>query len=64
MSKWLTLSDSMYLFGENSINRIESMDNYLSTGIKSEYKTALYNNSNKITVVKETIKEIEEMLNG
>jgi len=62
MNKWLLLSDGLYLFGENAINRVEKVSGYLSDGKKSVYVTALYNGQKEITRVTTTVEEIKEML--
>lgn len=62
MGKWLSLSGGFYLFGENSINRIETITSYLNNGKKSNYTTVLYNGQKEITRVEETVEEIKEML--
>jgi 23S rRNA maturation-related 3'-5' exoribonuclease YhaM len=63
MNKWLELSGSLYLFGENSVNRVEEHIFYLNNGERSDYKTALFHKTSQIAVVKESIQEIKEKLN-
>jgi hypothetical protein len=60
MNKWLQLSEGTYLFGQGGVNRIEPMDK--RTGIKTPYNTVLYSDNTRITVVKETEKQIYELL--
>jgi hypothetical protein len=59
-NKWLQLSEGIFLFGTGGINRIEPMDK--RNGVKTPYNTVLFSDNNKITVVKETEKQIYELL--
>lgn len=63
MSNWVKLSGGLYLFGQDGVNRLEDYVHHLSNGELSVYKTSLYHNTSQITVVRETIDEIEEKLN-
>lgn len=54
--KFIELSEGVYLFGEGGINRFEPMDK--RDGIRTAYETILYNNTSKISCVKETVQEI------
>lgn len=60
MSKWLQLSEGIYLFGNGGINRIEPMDK--RNGLETPYNTVLYSDTNKITIVKETEEQILNLL--
>jgi hypothetical protein len=60
MSKWLQLSEGIYLFGNGGINRIEPMDK--RNGVQTPYNTVLYSNTDRITVVKETEEQILNLL--
>lgn len=58
---FIKLSEGIFGFGNGGINRIEPID--LRYG-KSPYNSVLYNNLTKITAVKETIQEIEKLLDN
>lgn len=60
MSKWIQLSEGIYLFGNGGINRIEPMDK--RNGTQTPYNTVLYSNTDRITVVKETEEQILKLL--
>lgn len=60
MSKWIQLSEGVYLFGNGGVNRIEPMDK--RNGIQTPYNTVLYSNADRITVVKETEEQILNLL--
>lgn len=59
-SSWVQLSEGIYLFGEGGINRVEPLDK--RNGIKTPYNSVLFHNNERITVVKETEKEILKIL--
>lgn len=60
MNTWLKLSEGSFLFAPDSINRFEPIEN--REGRTTPYNTVLYNNTTKITVVKETEQEILDKL--
>lgn len=62
MSKWLKLSDGVFMFGEGGITRFEATKLYLNDGSVSPYKTALYTGTNKVSIVTNSETEIHEML--
>ena len=63
MSNWLNLSEGLFLFGPNSINRVEPIDSRYAAST-NEYKTVLYNNTTKIATVKNSVDEIKQMLDN
>lgn len=62
MGTWLKLSDNLFYFGHGGITRIEPNVDYTLTGKPSEYRTRLFEGQKQITVVKETIEEIKDLL--
>lgn len=58
---YLRLSEGIFGFGNGGINRIETIDNRYGESI---YQTALFNNLQKLTAVKESIEEIQKMLDN
>lgn len=60
MNKLLDLSEGIYLFSPESVNRIEPVTN--PDGSKPIYQTVLYHNEKKITTVKNSLDEIKAML--
>ena len=64
MSKFIKLSEGLFLIGEGGVNRIEPLALEYGFGEvrESVFKTVLYSNTIKITTVKETIEEIEKLL--
>lgn len=66
MSKYLQLSEGLFLFGQGGVTRVEPLDKRGSSGYStdSEFNTVLYNNNLKITVVKNTVDEILKMLDN
>ena len=64
MTKWILLSGDLYMFGQGGVIRILEYSHYLNDGKKSSYNSTLYTLNGQVGTVKETVKEIEEMLNG
>jgi hypothetical protein len=58
---FIRLSEGIFGFGQGAVNRIEPIDDRYGD---SPYKTVLYSNLQKITAVKETIDQIEKMLDN
>ena len=58
---FLRLSEGIFGFGSGAINRIEPIDDRYGD---SPYKTVLYNNLQKITAVKETLEEVQKLLDN
>jgi hypothetical protein len=61
MSKFLKLSEGLFLFGNGGVNRIEEIDNRYGASV---YKTALFNNLQKISAVKESLEDIQKLLDN
>lgn len=59
--KTLILSGGTYHYPD-CFNRMEEYSHYLSDGKRSDFKTQLFYRTTPITVVKESIEEIMEML--
>lgn len=63
MNFWLKLSEGVFLFGQGGITVYKTIDlrDKPSTFL---YRTELYANSVRIDLVKETVEEINEMMEG
>lgn len=64
MSKFLKLSEGLFLMGQGGIVRIEPLAVEYGFGQvkENDFKTVLYAATGKITVVKDTVEEIEKLL--
>lgn len=60
---FLRLSDGIFGFGQGGINRIETIDERYTQG-NSAYKTILYHNTTKIAGAKESLEEIQKLLDS
>lgn len=58
---FLKLSEGIFGFGSGGVNRIEPIDDRYAD---SPYKTVLYNNLQKISAVKETLQEVQNLLDN
>lgn len=58
--KFIKLSEGIFGFGNGGINRIEPTDNRYGDTV---YNTVLYRDLKKISAVKETVEELEKLLN-
>jgi hypothetical protein len=59
--KFIRLSEGIFGFGSGGVNRIEPIDDRYGD---SPYKTVLYNNLQKITAVKETVQDVQKLLDN
>lgn len=60
-SKWLRLSEGLFYFGTGGCNRLEEVDNRYGESI---YKTALFSNNTKLSAVKESLEDIQKLLDN
>ena len=58
---FLRLSEGIFGFGSGGVNRIESTDNRYGDTV---YQTVLYNNMCKLSAVKESLEEIQILLDN
>lgn len=58
---FIRFSEGIFGFGNGGINRIEPIDDRYGD---SPYKTVLYNNLQKIGTVKETLQEVQNLLDN
>lgn len=61
MQMWLKLSEGLFFIGQGGVNRIEPIDSRYQEG---PYKTILYSNNSKISAVKETLADIQKLLDN
>ena len=59
--KFIRLSEGIFGFGQGGVNRIEPIDNRYGETI---YNTVLYSNMMKISAVKETVDEVQKLLDN
>lgn len=59
--KFIRLSEGIFGFGSGGINRIETIDNRYGDTV---YNTVLYSNLTKISAVKETLEEVQKLLDN
>jgi hypothetical protein len=59
--KFIRLSEGIYGFGSGGVNRIEPIDNRYGATV---YNTVLYNNLTKIGAVKETVEDVQKLLDN
>lgn len=60
-TQWLKLSECLFLFGEGAINRLETVDNRYGECV---YPTVLFNNRQEVGRVKESIDDIQKLLDN
>jgi hypothetical protein len=58
---FLRLSEGIFGFGAGGVNRVEEVDNRYGESI---YRTALFFNNTKLSAVKESIEEIQKLLDN
>jgi hypothetical protein len=60
---WLNLSESLYYFGQGGVTKVEPLPTW-SDIRKGGSNTELFEGNKHIGAVKETVLEINELLNG
>ena len=59
---WLNLSDTLVFVGNGGINRFEELGQY-DKSKEQGYNTVLFSGLTRITLIKETVQEIQKLLN-